>query len=777
MHTRQDGENLMFRKKKRTQNPNRVFRLETLEDRRMLAGELGLRADFYHAERSVFSADSVAVSTNPILSRTDPVVNFNWGTGSPDTGTVRTNNFAVRWSGQVQAIESGLYAFRTSTDDGIRLYVNNQLLVERWNNSSANATGTIELTAGQRYDVRLDYYDASGTAIAKLEWQRPNQCAFAVVPTEQLYPFSQPMTINRPGMYIGSWESAFDINQAAVTIDTSAAVTISRSSVRGVGDLIDAFDWDPSKIHDVTVRDTRGMGLTPPVAGVPRGRFLHVSRPVKVIAEYNQIENVMVGIATSGYAGSPNANYPIKIRHNQGRNMDGRFTLEGGGWNNGPTWGVDRYFSHFIQISGDTSLGGYGIPGVDISWNEIVNEPGLSAVEDNISIYQASGTQSKPILIHNNFIRGAYLGDPTVERQFTGSAIQIDSNGESPNQQTPETSTAFVDVAHNIVVGATIANAVGHNITIRNNRVVYSGTISDGSPIWSYATGISMFLYQLPGSGQYETLSTRYNLAAYDNVIGAWNQNQQYPEFRNDIDLSDIDALGAIDRSRMYDNVSLTSDPNAVITYQDEINEAARWPTKLAAAGKTVGPRYAMRHRATNAIQVENYDQMSGVENYESGIGYLETGDWVRFRDIDFGTGVNRFIVNASTPLANSSIQIRLGSPAGTLLGKMDFSATGGWSQFQTQTAALSSSISGRRDIYLVFSGSLNIDYFFFSNKAQRRTVNGNTSGTTTTKYITTGSSASQSIPALMIDSVITDSDWSGWFDQSFEQKKARRLR
>ena len=48
------------------------------------------------------------------------------------------------------------------------------------------------------------------------------------------------------------------------------------------------------------------------------------------------------------------------------------------------------------------------VPGIEIGWNQVINEPGKSRVEDNISIYESSGTSGSPILIHDNYINGAY---------------------------------------------------------------------------------------------------------------------------------------------------------------------------------------------------------------------------------------------------------------------------------------------------------------------------------------------------------------------------------
>jgi hypothetical protein len=58
-------------------------------------------------------------------------VDFNWGTGSPDP-SIAADNFSARWTGQVQPVSTQAYTFYTVSDDGVRLWVNNQLVIDNW---------------------------------------------------------------------------------------------------------------------------------------------------------------------------------------------------------------------------------------------------------------------------------------------------------------------------------------------------------------------------------------------------------------------------------------------------------------------------------------------------------------------------------------------------------------------------------------------------------------------------------------------------------------------
>lgn len=124
--------------------------------------------------------------TNSKLVRTDQTVNFDWHKGSPD-GSLPADNFSVRWTGQVEPMYSETYTFYTIADDGVRLSVNGQKLIDNWSDHSwVENSGTVALNAGQKYDITMEYYERTGSAVAKLLWSSPSQAKEAV-PQSQLY--------------------------------------------------------------------------------------------------------------------------------------------------------------------------------------------------------------------------------------------------------------------------------------------------------------------------------------------------------------------------------------------------------------------------------------------------------------------------------------------------------------------------------------------------------------------------------------------------------------
>jgi PA14 domain-containing protein/K319-like protein len=155
----------------------------------------GLLAQYFN------DAGSGVYFTALALTRTDTTVDFDWASGAPDP-VVQADNFSVRWSGQVMAPVTGSYAFTTTSDDGVRLYVNGQLLVDNWTDHGVvQNSGTIALAANQRYDIRMDFYDRAMLATARLSWAYPGQ-TLQIVPQWVLYPappVNQPPTVDAGG--------------------------------------------------------------------------------------------------------------------------------------------------------------------------------------------------------------------------------------------------------------------------------------------------------------------------------------------------------------------------------------------------------------------------------------------------------------------------------------------------------------------------------------------------------------------------------------------------
>ncbi len=123
--------------------------------------------------------------TGTLLRRVDATVSFDWDVGSPDP-SMGVNDFSVRWTGFVDPASTGTYTFYTITDDGVRLWVNDQLIIDFWIPQPATErSGTIALTAGTLASIRMEMFEQAGEAVAQLSWSSASQPK-QVIPSNRL---------------------------------------------------------------------------------------------------------------------------------------------------------------------------------------------------------------------------------------------------------------------------------------------------------------------------------------------------------------------------------------------------------------------------------------------------------------------------------------------------------------------------------------------------------------------------------------------------------------
>jgi autotransporter-associated beta strand protein len=112
--------------------------------------------------------------TNLKFTRTDAQVNFDWGTGSP-SNSMAADTFSVRWSGLLLVPETGTYTFSTLNSDGVRLYLNGVPVIDDYvvQTTHWKDGAPVNLTAGQWVDLQMEYFENTGSAVAKLKWTGP----------------------------------------------------------------------------------------------------------------------------------------------------------------------------------------------------------------------------------------------------------------------------------------------------------------------------------------------------------------------------------------------------------------------------------------------------------------------------------------------------------------------------------------------------------------------------------------------------------------------------
>src|SRR5215207_2936638 len=170
--------------------------------------------------------------TNLKLTRTDPTIDFNWGTGSPDP-LIGPDNFSVRWSGQIKAERTETYTFYATTNDGVRLWINGQQLINGWSDGAKTKTGTIALQAGQWYPITMEHYEGVNMASAKLEYSSPSTPR-QVVPSSKLSPTASPdstaPTVSNVAPQDGATGVTVSANTEATFSEAMNATTINATT-------------------------------------------------------------------------------------------------------------------------------------------------------------------------------------------------------------------------------------------------------------------------------------------------------------------------------------------------------------------------------------------------------------------------------------------------------------------------------------------------------------------------------------------------------------------
>lgn len=130
--------------------------------------------------------------TGTAVTRVDPFVDFDFGEASPAPG-IGAESFSARWTGHVRPAYTEDYTLYTRSDNGVRLWVNNVLVINNWTShlETENASPRLPFVAGQSYDIRLEYFDDTGRATVKLLWASAS-VAKAIIPPERLSPAAPP---------------------------------------------------------------------------------------------------------------------------------------------------------------------------------------------------------------------------------------------------------------------------------------------------------------------------------------------------------------------------------------------------------------------------------------------------------------------------------------------------------------------------------------------------------------------------------------------------------
>jgi hypothetical protein len=112
--------------------------------------------------------NNTTLSGAPVLQREEAGLDYNWGAGSPHP-SVRADGFSARWTRYLD-LAGGTYRFTTTSDDGLRLYIDGTLILDEWNDHAARTVSVDRAVTGGHHLVTVEFYENLGDAVAKVSW-------------------------------------------------------------------------------------------------------------------------------------------------------------------------------------------------------------------------------------------------------------------------------------------------------------------------------------------------------------------------------------------------------------------------------------------------------------------------------------------------------------------------------------------------------------------------------------------------------------------------------
>lgn len=154
--------------------------------------------------------------TGSTYRRIDSSINFSNNFGVPG---LNAENFSVRWTGKVKAPVTGNITFSTSSDDGVRLWVEDVLVIDNWtlHGETVDTATPIAMEADTLYSIRMEFYERGGGEVAKLRWAYTGQ-ATQIIPQAYLYP-----AVTRPTLNFVNGSGAVVIDDAITISDVDSA--------------------------------------------------------------------------------------------------------------------------------------------------------------------------------------------------------------------------------------------------------------------------------------------------------------------------------------------------------------------------------------------------------------------------------------------------------------------------------------------------------------------------------------------------------------------------
>jgi mannan endo-1,4-beta-mannosidase len=155
--------------------PDNVLREGPVWSFTTLGPEAGVRAQYFR---------NTWVTGTPVSTQIEESIDHNWGEGAVAAGI--TDTVSALWTADLEVPFTGPYQLITTSDDGVRLWLDGRLIISDWrSHGSTDDLVMVDLIAGQPYLLQMEWYENSGSVIARLWWQS-DQIRREIVPAGPL---------------------------------------------------------------------------------------------------------------------------------------------------------------------------------------------------------------------------------------------------------------------------------------------------------------------------------------------------------------------------------------------------------------------------------------------------------------------------------------------------------------------------------------------------------------------------------------------------------------
>jgi len=192
----------------------------------------------------------------PLLTQVEETIDHSWGSG--EIVADLSDGVSARWTANLKAPFSETYQLITTSDDGVRLWLDGRRVIENWTtHGSTDDVADVELTAGQTYLLEMEWYDDTGGAVAILSWQSPS-IPRQVIPAGPLQlplrttgPYPAHNAVDTPQALELGWLSgeAADTHEVYFGEDADAVANATPASTGVVRETVAGTAFDPGPLE------------------------------------------------------------------------------------------------------------------------------------------------------------------------------------------------------------------------------------------------------------------------------------------------------------------------------------------------------------------------------------------------------------------------------------------------------------------------------------------------------------------------------------------------